>query len=98
MEPDPDGLNVHSLDCADTNLSQITVGGELNKLASNISIARNIAGVHWRSDYTESVFLGEKLAIQLLEDYGFTYNEDFAGYHLTDFNGNQRLVGAKRTS
>ena len=76
----------------------LTVGGELNKLASNISIGRNIAGVHWRSDYTESVFLGEKVAIQLLEDYGFTYNEDFAGFHLTDFNGNPRLVGAKRTA
>ncbi|MFL6334569.1 MAG: vanadium-dependent haloperoxidase [Pyrinomonadaceae bacterium] len=98
LEPNPDGLDVHSLDCADTNIGQITVGGELNKLASNIAIARNIAGVHWRSDYTESVFLGEKVAIQLLEDYGFTYNEDFAGFHLTDFNGGARLVGAKRTS
>jgi membrane-associated phospholipid phosphatase len=93
LEPNPDGLDVHSVDC--TNL---TVGGELNKLASNIAIARNIGGVHWRSDYTESVFLGEKVAIQLLEDYGFTYNEDFAGFHLTDFNGNPRLVGAKRTA
>ncbi|MDT5268701.1 MAG: hypothetical protein QOH49_887 [Acidobacteriota bacterium] len=98
LEPDPDGLNVHSLDCSDANIGQITVGGELNKLASNIAIARNIGGVHWRSDYTESVFLGEKVAIQLLEDYGFTYNEDFDGFHLTDFNGNARLVGAKRTA
>ena len=98
LEPDPDGLGVHSLDCADRDVSRITVGGELNKLASNISLGRNIAGVHWRSDYTESVFLGEKVAIQLLEDYGFTYNEDFNGFHLTDFNGNPRLVGAKRTA
>lgn len=94
LEPDADGLGVHSVsDC-----TNITVGSELNKLASNIALARDIAGVHWRSDYTESVFLGEKVAIQLLEDYGFTYNEDFAGFHLTDFSGNQRLVGAKRSS
>jgi hypothetical protein len=43
--------------------------------------------------------LGEQVAIQLLEDYGFTYNEDFAGFHLSDFSGNPpRLVGAKRVS
>lgn len=75
----------------------ITIGTELNKLASNISIGRNIAGVHWRSDYTESVYLGEQVAIQLLEDYGFTYNEDFDGFRLTDFSGNPRVIGAKRT-
>jgi len=28
----------------------LTVGGELNKLAANVSIGRDIAGVHWRSD------------------------------------------------
>ena len=30
---------------------RLTVGGELNKVAANIAIARNMAGVHWRSDY-----------------------------------------------
>lgn len=78
--------------------SLMSIGGELNKLASNVSIGRNIAGVHWRSDYTESVYLGEQVAIQLLEDYGFTYNEDFAGFTFTDFDGNNRVVGARRTS
>jgi membrane-associated phospholipid phosphatase len=71
----------------------ITVADELNKLASNIAIARNIAGVHWRSDYTESVFLGEQVAIQLLEDYGFTYNEKFDGFQFRDFAGNIIKVG-----
>lgn len=74
-----------------------TVADELNKLASNISIGRNIGGVHWRSDYTESVFLGEQVAIQLLADYGFTYNEDFLGFSFRDFNGNLITVGEKRT-
>lgn len=73
-----------------------TVADELNKLASNISIGRNIAGVHWRSDYTESVFLGEQVAIQLLADYGFTYNEDFLGFRFRDFNGSLITVGEKR--
>jgi membrane-associated phospholipid phosphatase len=71
----------------------VTVADELNKLASNVAIARNIAGVHWRSDYTESVFLGEQVAIQLLEDYGFTYNEKFEGFQFRDFAGNIIKVG-----
>ncbi len=53
----------------------LTVGGELNKLAANISIGRNAAGVHWRTDYTESIRLGERLAIGLLEEQKLTYNE-----------------------
>jgi hypothetical protein len=52
-----------------------TIGGELNKLASNISIARNGAGVHWRTDYLEGVRLGERIAIGLLEEQRLTYNE-----------------------
>jgi hypothetical protein len=36
---------------AGTDADQITVNGEINKLASNIGQARNFAGVHWRSDY-----------------------------------------------
>ena len=31
----------------------LTVGGELNKLASNVAIGRNLAGVHWRTDAEE---------------------------------------------
>lgn len=76
---------------------RITVADELNKLASNVSIGRNIAGVHWRSDYTESVFLGEQVAIQLLEDYGYTYNEDFEGFVFRNFNGQLITVGEKKT-
>jgi hypothetical protein len=38
-----------------TDAAQLTVGGELNKLAGNIVLFRNAAGVHWRSDYTESL-------------------------------------------
>jgi hypothetical protein len=64
----------------------LTVGGELNKLAGNISQARNAAGVHWRSDYTEGLILGEEIAIRLLQEQKLTYNED---HHLslTKFDG-----------
>lgn len=66
---------------------QMTVGGELNKLASNISLFRNAAGVHWRSDYTESLLLGERVAMGLLQEMSLTYNEDDACFQLTRFDG-----------
>lgn len=65
----------------------MTVGGELNKLASNISLFRNAAGVHWRSDYTESLLLGERVAMGLLQELSLTYNEDDAFFQLTRFDG-----------
>jgi hypothetical protein len=55
----------------------LTVGDELDKLASNISIGRNMAGVHYRSDYVTGLQLGEEVAIQLLEEQKSTYNENF---------------------
>ena len=64
----------------------LTVGGELNKLAANISLGRNGAGVHWRSDYTESVKLGEEIAIRILQEQKPTYNEDHY-FSLTKFDG-----------
>jgi hypothetical protein len=65
----------------------LTVGGELNKLASNVAIGRNIAGVHWRSDATESLKLGEAIAISILKDQKLTFNENFKGYTFTKFDG-----------
>jgi membrane-associated phospholipid phosphatase len=55
----------------------LTVGDELDKLASNISLGRNAAGVHYRSDYVTGLQLGEEVAIQLLEEQKNTYNENF---------------------
>ncbi len=69
----------------------LTVGGELNKLASNIAIARNAAGVHYRSDYWQSLLLGEEVAIRFLREQKLTYNEDF---HLsfTKFDGTSMII------
>ncbi len=33
----------------------LTAGGELNKLAANVAMARNTAGLHWRSDDEEGM-------------------------------------------
>jgi hypothetical protein len=58
----------------------LTVGGELNKVAANIALGRNAGGVHWRSDYTESIKLGERIALGVLEEQKLCYNED---HHLS---------------
>lgn len=65
----------------------LTVGGELDKLAANIAIGRDFAGVHWRSDSIQGLLLGEALALGILHDYRNTYNEAFAGFSVTLFDG-----------
>ena len=57
---------------------ELTIEGELNKLASNISIGRNWAGVHYFTDYLESVVMGEEIAIGILEEQKLTYGENFS--------------------
>jgi len=66
---------------------QITVGGELNKLASNVALGRDMAGVHWRSDAKEALLLGEAVTISILRDQRSTYNEPFDGFTFTKFDG-----------
>jgi hypothetical protein len=85
VEPSPDGTALLPYTGADAG--QMTVGGELNKIASNVAIGRDISGVHWRSDATESLKLGEQVAIGILKDQIACYNEDFNGFSLTKFDG-----------
>jgi hypothetical protein len=47
---------------------ELTVRGELNKLASNMALGRNRAGIHYRTDGIEGLRLGEQAAIRFLED------------------------------
>ncbi|WP_373558531.1 vanadium-dependent haloperoxidase [Bacillus sp. FJAT-45350] len=78
-----DGLSLMSFD------GTLTIGGELNKLAYNISIGRDAAGVHYRSSGINGLRLGEAIAIEILRDYRKTYNEDFKGFTFTKFDGKQ---------
>ncbi|MFN8422751.1 MAG: vanadium-dependent haloperoxidase [Anaerolineae bacterium] len=80
--PSPDGLTLQPY-----TGSALTVGGELNKLASNVGIGRNIAGVHWRSDATESLKLGEDIAIKFLREEKLLLRERFIGWTFTKFDG-----------
>ncbi|MCQ6278600.1 vanadium-dependent haloperoxidase [Bacillus sp. EB600] len=71
----------------------LMIGGELNKLASNIALGRDAAGVHWRSDGIEGLKLGEAVAIGIIQDYRKTYNEYFNGFTLTKFDGTTIKIG-----
>jgi hypothetical protein len=85
VQPSDDGLNLVPYPGSDAG--DLTVGGELNKIASNVANGRNIAGVHWRSDANESLKLGEQIAIGILRDQRACYNEVFNGFSLTKFDG-----------
>jgi hypothetical protein len=67
--------------------AELTVGGELDKLASNVALGRDAAGVHWRSDGMEGLRLGEAVAVSVLRDLRGCFNEPFEGFALTRFDG-----------
>lgn len=51
----------------------LTVGDELNKIAANISIGRDMAGVHYYTDYIDSLVMGEKVALGILLEQSLAY-------------------------
>ena len=53
---------------------KLRVGDELDKLASNMSLFRCVAGIHYRSDGA-GLELGEELAISVLQDYAVRYTQ-----------------------
>jgi hypothetical protein len=65
----------------------LTVGGELDKLASNIAFGRNAAGIHWRSDASAGLRLGEAVALGVLADMRPCLSEEFEGFSLTKLDG-----------
>ncbi len=83
--PSSDGLSL--VEYTGSDAGQITVNGELNKLAHNVSYGHGIhAGIHWRSDTETSLLLGEALALSFLQDRAHTYHEKFT-VQLTKLDG-----------
>ncbi|HEU0154860.1 MAG TPA: vanadium-dependent haloperoxidase [Stellaceae bacterium] len=83
--PANDGLSLGPYTASDAG--RLTVNGELNKLAHNITYGHGIhSGIHWRSDSDTSLLLGEAVALSFLKDKARTYNEPFA-VSLTKFDG-----------
>jgi hypothetical protein len=85
--PDPvvageDGISVKRYDGP-----PLTVGGELDKLATNIGMGRCFAGIHWRSDIEAGLRLGEEVAISVLREIKLSCHEPFSGFRFHRFNG-----------
>lgn len=70
----------------------LTLGGELNKLAHNLTFGRDLSGVHWRSDGIEGNRQGEELAIRWMREQKATYPEPFEGFNLTRFDGTRIVI------
>ncbi len=93
VEASEDGLTLLN------NPTNLTILGELNKLAMNIADGRDWLGIHTRvGGNMLGLTMGEDVAIRLLTDLGFTYPEStFPGFTLTKFDGTTVLVGKKQT-
>lgn len=81
----------------------LTVHGELNKLIANITLFRDGAGMHWRTDGTTSGcpgtsiatggnLLGEKMAISMLRDIKKTYREEVGTFCFKGITGETREI------
>jgi hypothetical protein len=73
----------------------LTVGGEINKLASNVAMGRDYAGIHYRSDGEAGFLLGEQVAIAILRDMVDTYAESFGGFQFTLMDGTPVSIGTR---
>jgi len=88
--PSNDGTALNNYTGPDAG--QLTVNGELHKLAHNISYGHGIhAGIHWRSDTETSIQLGEAVALSLLQNRAHTYNEKFT-VKLTKLDGSVATI------
>jgi hypothetical protein len=90
MVPSADGLSLCAYPGSD--IGQMTVNGELHKLAHNISFGHGIhGGIHWRSDTDYSILLGEAVALKFLQDQAYTYRENIA-IEITKIDGTKMTI------
>jgi hypothetical protein len=77
---------------AGADAASMTVGGELNKIASNVAMGRTMGGVHWRSDNTRSLRLGEIIATLILRREMAEYAEPGVRMSYCSFDGHEVTV------
>lgn len=71
----------------EADASQMTVHGEIDKLASNMALGRDFAGVHYRYDGDEGILLGERVAIQWMIDNAAQSNVNIGTIRFTSADG-----------
>ncbi len=88
--PSEDGLSLEVYTGSDRD--QLTVNGELSKLAWNVTFGHGIhAGIHFRSSSYWSMLLGEQVGISILTDRANSYAEPF-NIQITKFDGTTATI------
>jgi hypothetical protein len=77
-----------------SDANQMTIGGELNKIASNVAMGRSMGGVHWRTDNTRSLRLGEEIAIEILRKRTVEYAEQPVSFSFRAFDGHMVRIAS----
>lgn len=75
----------------------LTIQGELDKLAANIAIGRNMAGVHYYSDYFDSLRMGERITVGILMEQSPTYG-DYMETTFKSFDGDYITISGEANS
>ena len=70
--------------------------GEINKLAFNVAMGRDFAGIHYRSDAEAGIRLGEEVAIAMLQDLVNTFAESFTGFSFTRVDGTPVQISSQK--
>ncbi|WP_395837983.1 hypothetical protein [Archangium violaceum] len=91
VKPTEDGLSLEPYRVG-VDGPALTIGGEINKLVHNLTVGRNMSGVHWRSDDVAGNLVGEEVAIRVLREEKALYPERFEGFRLTRFDGTSITV------
>ena len=73
---------------------ELTVHGEINKLASNVGMGRIFAGVHYRTDHVYGMMLGEQIAVATLYDHFRPENADGPDVPVTEETEPARVPAA----
>jgi hypothetical protein len=90
MQPSEDGLTLVPYTGSDRD--QLTVNGELSKLASNVTLGHGLhSGIHFRSSSYWSMLLGEQVGLSVLQDRAASYDEPFT-INITKFDGTSAAI------
>jgi hypothetical protein len=90
VQPDKDGTAL--IPCPDFSP---TINSEIDKLAFNIAMGRDWAGIHYRSDSLAGLQLGEEVGISILQDIVRTYSERFDGLAINRFDGTRIRISSQ---
>ena len=84
-------------DYTGSDKAEMTVAGELKKIACNVAMGRSMGGAHWRTDNTRSLRLGEQVATIILKRQSVEWAERHHGgpVRLTyrSFDGDEVGIG-----